>query len=353
VWEDRIFLTTCVPETKARQLLCVERARGQILWQREVLRAPLEKRHNLNSYASGTPATDGQQVYVAFLEADQESRKEVTPGNLVVAAYDCDGNRRWLVRPGRFSSVHGFCTSPVLFEDLVIVNGDHDGDAYLAALDRRTGAIRWKIDRENKTRSYVTPIIRDLGGRTQMVLSGSKSVVSLDPRTGHRHWIIDGPTEQFVASPVEDGQLLYMTAGFPEHHILAIRPDGHGNVTHTHIVWRTTKGCSYVPSPIVAGRYFLVAADNGIVSCFEARSGERLWMERLSDHYSASLVSAAGLVYLLADDGTMKLVRPGPALEVVAENELGEYCHASPALSRGQMFLRGAKQLFCLGPAAR
>lgn len=349
VWEDRLFVTASVEQTKARRLLCLDRRRGQILWQRDVLRAPLEKRHNLNSCASGTPATDGQLVYVTFLEPDFENRNEVTPGNMVVAAYDFDGQLRWTVKPGRFASVHGFCTSPVLFEDQVLVNGDHDGDAYMAALDRQTGAVRWKIDRENQTRSYVTPLIRDIDGRTQMVFSGSKSVVSLDPRTGSRHWIIDGPTEQFVASLVYNGKLLFMTAGFPEHHILAIRPDGHGNITDTHVVWRTTQGCSYVPSPIVFGDYFLVAADNGICSCFEAANGRRLWMERLGKHYSASLVSAGGLVYFLEDDGTMKLVRPGPTLEVVGENALGESCYASPAISRGQIFLRSEKHLVCIG----
>jgi outer membrane protein assembly factor BamB len=278
--------------------------------------------------------------------------REVSAGNMVVAAYDFEGQRRWLVRPGRFSSVHGFCTSPVLFEDRVIVNGDHDGDSYVAALDRHSGQTLWRVPRENKTRSYCTPLIREIDGRTQMVLSGSLCVVSLDPRTGARHWMINGPTEQFVASLVYNGKLLFLTAGFPEHHILAIRPDGRGNVTDTHIVWRTTKGCSYVPSPIVCGDHFLVAADNGVASCFQPDTGERLWMERLGVHYSASLVTAGGLVYFLADDGEMKVVRPGPQLEVVAVNPLGESCVASPAISNGRIYLRGEKHLFCLAEPA-
>ena len=207
---------------------------------------------------------------------------------------------------------------------------------------------QWKVPRENKTRSYCTPIIREIDGRTQMILSGSLSVVSMDPRDGSQHWLINGPTEQFVASLVYNGKLLFLTAGFPEHHILAIRPDGRGNVTDTHIVWRTTRGCSYVPSPIVVGDCFLVAADNGIASCFVAATGERLWMERLGSHYSASLVEANGLVYFLADDGEMKVVRPGAALDVVAVNRLGEHCFASPAVSNGQMFVRGEKLLYCI-----
>ncbi len=348
VWEDRIFLVTCVEDTQMRELLSLDRETGKILWRQTVIKTPLEKKHKLNSSASGTPATDGELVYVTFLQPDYGSQYEVTPGDLVVAAYDFEGNQRWLARPGRFSSVHGFCTSPVLFEDTVIVNGDHDGDSYIAALDRKTGKTVWKVPRRNKTRSYVTPIIREIDGRTQMMFTGSLHVISMDPRDGSEHWTIDGPTQQFVASLVYDGELVYLTAGFPEYHILAIRPDGHGNVTDTHIVWRTKRGCSYVPSPIISGKYFLVAADNGIASCFQARTGHRHWMERLGEHYSASLVEANGLVYFLADQGVMKVVRPGPELNIVAVNELGEYCFASPAISNGQMFLRGEQNLYCI-----
>ncbi len=349
VWDDRIFVTTCLEDQQQRQLVCLDRQQGAILWQQTVVTAPLEKKHNLNSFASGTPVTDGRLVYAAFLEPDFSSQTERTPGNIVVVAYDFDGQQQWLVRPGRFASVHGFCTSPILFENLLIVNGDHDGDSFIFGLDKKTGEIVWKTAREKKTRSYCTPIIRDIDGRTQMVFSGSKCVVSIDPHDGSQHWMMDGPTEQYVASLVYDGKLFYLTAGFPEHHILAIKPDGHGNVTDTHIVWRTTRGCSYVPSPIVEGPYFLVAADDGIVSCFEAETGKRHWMKRMAPHYSASLVSANGLVYFTDDDGVTKIVRPGPEQEVVAVNELGESCYASPAISDGQIFMRGESHLYCIG----
>lgn len=351
VWEDRIFTVSCVEEGEdsQRMLLSLDRRSGEILWKKVVLAAPLEKKHNLNSYASGTPVTDGELVFCTFLEPDFGSDQKRTPGHMVVAAFDFDGNRKWITRPGRFASVHGYCSSPILFEDKLIVNGDHDGDAYIVALDRATGETVWKIARENKTRSYVTPIIRDIDGRTQMILSGSRCVTSYDPRDGKLHWIIDGPTQQFVASLVYNGKLLFLTAGFPERHILAIDPTGEGNVTDSHIVWRTTKACSYVPSPIAIGDYFLVVADNGIASCFDAASGERLWMERLGPHFSASLVAADGLAYFLSDKGTMTVVRPGKQLDVVATNELGEHCYASPAISNGRMYLRSEKSLFCIG----
>jgi hypothetical protein len=353
VWGDRVFVVTCLDspsgETSERALLALDRASGKILWQVPVLAAPLEKKHTLNSFASGTPATDGKLIYVTFLAPDFASQNERTPGDMVVAAYEFAGQQRWLAKPGRFASTHGYCSSPVLFEDKVIVNGDHDGDGYIVALVRADGREVWRIVRPNNTRSYVTPIIRDLAGRTQMLLSGSKCVASYDPRTGREHWLMDGPTEQFVASLVEDGRYVFLTAGFPERHVLAIRPDGSGRVGDERIVWRTRKNCSYVPSPILASGYLLVAADDGIATCYHAASGEVQWTARLGKHYSASLVTAGGLVYFLADDGITKVVRPGKTLDVVAENPLGEYCYASPAISQGQIIIRGEKHLYCLG----
>jgi outer membrane protein assembly factor BamB len=340
VWADRLFTVAVQPEDQSRRLLCLDRGSGKLLWQQSVLVSPLEKKHSLNSHASSTPATDGSLVYVAFLD-----RRE-----MVVAAYDFSGAQKWLVRPGTFASMHGFCSSPILFEDLVIVNGDHDGDSYLVALDRRTGATRWKTPRENKTRSYCVPLIRDLAGRTQMILSGDKCVASYDPRNGQRHWIIDGPTEQFVASIVYNDRagLLFVTGGFPDHHILAVKPDGTGNITRSDkIVWRTNRGVSYVPSPIAEGNYFLVVSDSGVAHCFEATTGRLAWQERMGEHH-ASLVSAGGLVYFLNDNGATHVVRPGPAYELVAKNELGEKTFASPAISAGRLFIRGDKHLFCL-----
>ena len=295
IWENRIFLVTCLPEEGQRCLICLDRRTGRTLWTRVVLTSPLERKHRLNSHASSTPVTDGQRVFVSFL--DQE--------DMFIAAYDFRGNRTWAVRPGPFSSVHGYCSSPILYKDTVIINGDHDGDAYIVALDKDSGATRWKTSRENKTRSYCTAIIRQMDGRTQMVLSGSLCVASYDPEDGSRHWIVDGPTEQYVASLVYDGELVYLTCGYPEEHLMGIRPSGKGNVTETHVVWHhRTRDAAYVPSPIVVNGYFVVADDFGTVTCYEARSGKLQWREKLARHYSASALEANGLVYLFADQGT-------------------------------------------------
>ena len=339
VWQDRVFTVTCLPETEERVLVCLRRGDGKLLWQQPVVKSPLERKHSLNSHASSTPATDGTRVYVAFLEVKE----------MVVAAYDFDGRRQWLVRPGVFSSMHGFCSSPILFEDKVIVNGDHDGDSYLVALDRKSGETLWKTPRENKTRSYCVPLIRDLAGRTQMILSGDKCVASYDPRNGRRHWLIRGPTEQFVASLVYNKGLIFMTGGFPDHHVMAIDPRGSGKITNaSHVKWHYTKADSYVPSPIACGDYFIIVSDGGIGTCYEAESGKIQWQERLGTHYSASLVTAGGLVYFLDDNGLMKVIKPGATLEVVAENKLAEETYASPAISQGKLLIRGTDSLYCI-----
>ena len=357
VWGDKVFLTSSLTEKNKRILLCIDRLSGQTVWQRDVVQSPPETIHRLNSRASGTPATDGKQVYVTFMRAEGDeviapnvgSERLITPGKIIVAAYDLDGNEKWKTNVGDFVSAHGFNTCPVLFEDLVILNGDHDGDAYLVALDRQSGRQRWRTRRENKTRSYVTPIIREIDGITQMILSGSLCIASYDPRNGKRHWIVDGPTEQFVASMVYDGKYVFATGGYPERHTLAIRPGGKGNVTDTHIAWRTTRGAAYVPSPIISGRYLLMVADSGIASCFEARTGKRHWMERLPGGHSPSPVSADGLVYFVSDRGVTTIIRPSETFAVIAKNELGEPVSASPAISQGQIFLRTHQHLYCIG----
>jgi outer membrane protein assembly factor BamB len=343
LWGNRIFLTTCLENEQKRLLLCLDRSDGRLLWQQEVLQAELEPKHTLNSFASATPATDGEHVWVAFLQYP----------NMEVACYDFAGHKIWQCSPGQFHSVHGFCSSPVLYKDLVIVNGDQDAQAWIVALDKATGAERWRTDRPNRTRSYCTPLIIDAAGKKQLVLSGSKCVASYDPDTGKQIWIIDGPTEQFVSSPVFADNVLFVTAGFPTYHLLGIRPDGQGNVTDTHVLWHDRRAADYVPSPIAHGKYFFYVNDNGIAGCMAATTGERLWTQRLGKHHSASPVSAGDCLYFLDDDGNMFVSKAGPRFELVSRNPLGEECRASPAISGGQMFIRALHHLYCLGSGPR
>jgi outer membrane protein assembly factor BamB len=344
VWGERVFIVTAVPAKLERVLLCFDRKTGNILWQQTVLQAPLEPKNAENSYASSTPATDGERIYVTFQDGK----------DMAVAAYDFSGKQLWLVRPGTFASPHGFSSSPVLFKDKVIVNGDHRGDSFLVALSRADGRTLWKTPRDNRTLSYSTPLIREVAGRTQMFLAGDKCVASYDPNDGSRHWVIDGPSEEFVASSVyhERSGLLFSSSSYPERHLLAIKPDGRGNVTKTHIAWRTTQGAAYVPSLIVEGDYLLSVSHTGDAYCFDAATGKIFWQEKLGKHH-ASPVSANGLVYFLNDNGVMNVVKPGLKFDRVAQNEIGEKTFASPAFSAGQIFLRGDQHLFCLGQPAQ
>lgn len=367
VFGDRVYLVTCVEDVEERQLLCLNRKTGEIVWTKTVIEAPLEAIHKLNSRASSTPATDGSAIYVSFLEPDGSSvpaeivRERsgdlrannaglpVNPGKMCYAAFDMDGNRKWIARPGEFASVWGYCASPIVHEDKVIVNGDHDGDAFIAALNKETGETIWKVARENRIRSHCVPLIREIDGRTQLMITGSHSIVSYNPADGSKHWFTVGPKGRAVASPVFANGFLLVATAYPDREFLALRPDGHGDVTETHIVWRDTKSAPYVPSPIAVGDYFLAVHDSGIASCFNVTTGELYWRERIGKGHTAALVSAGGLVYFLSDRGIMRVVRPGEEYEIVAESAIGEPCYASPAISRGQIFLRTEKHLICIG----
>lgn len=356
VWQNRIFVTACMPQTEQRLLICIDREAGEPVWKAEVLRARLESKHALNSSASSTPATDGQMVYVSFLEPDDNqiwapnvgSQRKIHPGRLVIAAYDFAGHQKWLVRPGSFVSAHGHASSPLLYRDKLIINGDHDGDSYLVALDKQSGKEVWRTLRRHKTRSYATPLLRHIDGKTQMVLSGSKCIASFNPDTGKLIWHVEGPTEQFVASMVYARHRFFAVGGYPTHHVLSIRPDGAGDVTDSHVDWHSTKVRCYVPSPVIVDDFLVVADDRGTANAFNIRTGDRLWQTRLGKHFSASLIAAGGLVYFSADDGVVSVVRPGPQPEIVASNELGENVYASPAIADRQLFIRGERNLYCI-----
>lgn len=342
---DRVFLTSYLPEGDKRCLFCIDRRTGKITWERVVLTSPPERKHRYNSHASSTPASDGRHICVPFLKTPE----------IWLVCYDLDGKEIWRTSPGTFKSVHGFCSSPLLHRDLVILNCDQDDVAFIVAFDRATGKERWRADRPNRTRSYCAPLVVEAAAKTQMVLSGSKCVASYDPATGKQHWIIDGPTEQFVASPVYAEGLFFITGGYPQHHFMAIRPDGTGNVTHSHVAWHDNgdpKAVSYVPSPIASGKYLFIVSDGGVASCREAKTGKPIWREPLGRHHWPSPVSANNRLYFLDDDGNTFVLDAAPKFRLIEKNPLGEECYASPAISGGQIFIRTMTNLWCLGVAS-
>lgn len=363
---DLVFATSCDLKTKERLLLAFDRVTGTELWRRTVVTTPLEHKHGLNSWASGTPATDGKHVWVSFLqtraktEADADvpirdpipGWKNVIPEMLVVC-YSVKGEKVWEKVPGRFYAKHGFSSSVVLHKNLVIVNGDQDANGYIVALEQGTGNEKWRIERPNRTRSYCVPLIVEAAGKTQMVLGGSMCTASYDPDNGKLIWIMDGPTEQFVASPVYADGVLFLTAGFPTYHNLGIRPQGRGKIGKEFIAWHENKTsprkAAYVPSPLGHDKWIYMMSDLGEMSCLEAKTGKRLWMEPLGRHHSGSPIYAAGHLYVTDDDGITHVLKAGADFEVVARNELGEACYSSPAAARGQIFIRTQNHLWCIG----
>jgi outer membrane protein assembly factor BamB len=341
VWGDRICTVTATPETKERILLCLNRADGRIIWQQTVVTGPLEKINKENSYASSTPATDGKTVFVSFRVGD----------DIVMAAYELTtGKQLWLVRPGTHVGEWGYSNEPVLFEDKVILDGDSKGDSFLVALDKASGKEVWRVNRTNKGISYSAPMIRELGGRLQLIQCGDRRVAGFDPKTGKEFWFVDGPSQEFAATPAysEKAGLIFASSSWPKQVLVAIRPDGTGDVTNTHVAWSDTRGGPYVPSMMVFGDYLLTVNNGGTAFCFEAATGKVLWEEKLGRHHS-SPIRLGDRIYWINDDGQINVFRPGPKFDRVAQFQLGEPCYASPAISDGQVFLRGFTHLFCLG----
>jgi outer membrane protein assembly factor BamB len=340
IWKDRLFLFTALPQTQEKILLCYDCRNGDLVWQRTVLKSKFEQKHDNNSFASGTPATDGIRVYVSFLDGQ----------DVVVAAYDFSGKQIWLQRPGTFFSPHGYSCSPALFEDKVIINGDSQGDSFVAALSRTDGHIIWKIPHERPAHSFSTPIFRKMAGKMQMIFCGNREIAGYNPEDGSRYWFVSGPSEDFCSSPVynEKSGLVLVSSAWPVRDLVAIKPDGQGDVTKSHVVWHSRKGAYYVPSPVCTDDYLFTTMTTGQVHCIEVSSGRIIWIKDLGTQYS-SPVLAGGLVYMPNDEGVITVIKPGRVFEPVAKNCIGERMYASPAISNGKIYLRSFEHLFCIG----
>ena len=343
VWGDHIFLTTAFAETKNRTLLCVDRKSGKIVWQKTVLNAPLESKNTENSYASSTPATDGKHVYVTFLDGNQ----------VAVAAYSFTGQQKWIVRPGPFDSPHGFCHSPVLFDDKVLLSCCGSKSGFIAALNCSDGNTVWKVEPKHFVQSFSNPFVAKMSGRMQLIVAANAAITGYDPTSGADLWTVDGPSQESIATPVYGAEsgLLLVDSSWPTRFLVAIKPDGSGQSTANKVIWKTKEGASYVSSPIAVGDYFMSLSfgKSKCFYCYDASTGKILWKEGTAGRHHASPVVAGGLVYFLNDEGQMNIVRAGPTFDLVATNELGEETYASPAISQGQIFLRGFNNLYCIG----
>jgi outer membrane protein assembly factor BamB len=235
----------------------------------------------------------------------------------------------------------------VLFGDLLILSCDGYDIQYVVGLDKRTGQIRWKSPRKGY-QAYTTPLTVQVDGKDQVVSPGAHRAVSYDPRTGKEIWWVRyGNGYSNVPRPVYGHGLVFICSGFDQPVLLAVRPDGQGDVTETHVAWSLKRGVPLTPSPLLVGEELYIISDNGVASCLDAKTGKQHWQERLGGSYSASPVYADGRIYFLNEDGESVVIEPGREFKKLASNRIDGYTLASMAISGGAIFVRSASHLYC------
>jgi outer membrane protein assembly factor BamB len=340
---DRIWLTTVV-ETKERRgrvsaslrALAYDVAGGKELVNVEVFRLDDAGYVNpKNSRASPTPIVDGDRVYVHF-------------GADGTAALSTSGEILWRTHL-RYESQHGNGGSPALYRDLLIVNCDgNGGEAYVIALDTATGKTRWKTPRRRPAdQAYSTPLVITVGARDQLVSVGAYRAAAYEPLTGQEIWRVSyGDGFSNVPRPVFGQGLVFIATGFQTPTLIAVRPDGTGDVTRTHLAWTISRGAPYTPSPLLVGNDLYYVSDTGVLSLAEATSGQIVWQQRLGGNYSASPVLADGRIYFQSEEGMTTVIAPGRDFRRLAVNRLDGATLASMAVSNGSFFIRSHTHLY-------
>jgi len=341
LWGDRVFLTTAEEDTQTQSVLAFDRKTGKQLWQTPAGKGGFPRKYGKNTHASATPACDGERILAVFVHHDA----------LHVIATDLAGKVLWQKEVGAFQSEHGYGSPPVLFRSLLIVNGESLKDCFLAALDRATGKVVWKVDRKTtgKHGGYATPVIATLAGKPQLIMTGMHEVSSYDPQTGKKLWWCSGPAEVTANTVACSDKIVFASGGFPEKELLAVRADGEGDVSKTHVLWRTNKGITYVPSSLYHDGHLYVINDGGIATCFEEKTGKQVWQDRLPGAFSSSPVLVGDLLYVTSEAGKTFVLKTGPKFELVATNDLSDAGFATPAVCGGQIFLRTSRFLYCIG----
>jgi outer membrane protein assembly factor BamB len=376
VWGDRVFVTSAVSSRGQAtfkpglygdgdasddrsphrwMLFAVDASSGKIVWERVAFEGPpVDTRHIKSTYASATPATDGRTVVVSF-------------GSQGIYAYDVNGTFRWKVDLGHVkvgaydipSFEWGPASSPILLEDLVILQVDTHLDSFLLGLDAATGALRWKTERDELP-SWGTPTVAHTDGGPELVTNGSKYVRGYDPRTGKELWRLGGSSKITAPTPIfSDGLFVVASGRAPERPIFVVKSGARGDLTLKDgatsggaVLWSRTGRGSYMPTPLVYAGILYVLANNGVFDAYDLKTGAEIYRQRLpyvGSGYSASPVAADGKIYLSSEDGEMLVVLAGREFTHVGTNTMGELLMATPALSNGVMFVRGTDHLFAIG----
>lgn len=357
VWDDRVFVVTAVEVAGAAsgklafQTLCFRRDNGELLWKRTAIEAvPHQGTHATNGFASASPCTDGEHVYSHF-------------GSRGLYCYTMEGELVWKRDDfGKMNTRNSFGegSSPTLAGDLILVPWDHDGPSFLYALDKRTGETVWKTPRDEPT-CWSTPLVVMNGPKGQVIMNGQNAARGYDLATGQELWRCDGQTERPAASPVGEGDLVYVASGFRGSFLGAFRLDGKGDIEGTQsVAWTVDHDTPDVASPLLSqGRLYYYKGKTGLLTCVDAKTGKAYYeAQRITDLSStyASPVAAGGLVYLTDRSGKIITIKDSEKLEILSVNSLDEPVDATPALVGDQIFVRSDKSLYCIratGASAR
>lgn len=333
---NRIWLTTATEEGRSLRALALDRNTGALLQNIEVFRLKSTGAlHAKNSLASPTPVLEGDRVYLHF-------------GAHGTACLTQSGEIVWKTRLDYDNGQHGPGGSPVIYNDLLIVSCDGMSIQYVVALDKLTGKVRWKKLREGN-QAYTTPLVVRLPAGDQVISPGAFRAIAYEPRTGKELWQVSyGDGFSNVPRPVYGHGLVYICTGFMQPALLAVRLDGRGDVTKSHVAWTLKRGVSLTPSPLMVGDELYLVSDNGIASCVDAQTGNVHWQTRLGGNHSASPLYADGRIYFLSEEGESVVIAPGKQFKTLATNQLDGPTLASMAVAGGSIFVRSQTHLYRL-----
>lgn len=324
------------------KVMCLDSGTGKMLWEKTAYEGKVfDHRHRKSSYASPTAVTDGQNVYAYF-------------GSEGLYCYDFKGNQVWKTSLGGVPTLGmGVGTSPVLYENLLIIQCDQDEgeNSFIAALDKKTGKEVWRQKRQVQV-SWSTPVIARTASRAELVTNGNEWIISYDPATGKEWWRCKGVESNAIHTPLVGPGLVIVSAGYPAKRTIAIKLGGEGDITKTpNVLWKYEKGTAYVASPILYGDYLYLVTDKGILSCLDPRTGEVKYeggRVPVPASFMASPIAFEGNILLPSEDGDTFVVKAGLKHEIVRTNSLGEPVYTTPSIAGGKIFIRAEKNLYCI-----
>jgi outer membrane protein assembly factor BamB len=343
VVDGKVYLTSAIAggaNDLSLSALCLSVKDGKKLWQQELFVENLAESpqiHRKNSHASPTPLIEGQRLFVHF-------------GHMGTACLDLDGKVLWKNDTIRYAPVHGNGGSPILVDGKLIFSCDGSDQQFVIALDTTKGKVLWRTDRQaddaKKKFSFSTPLFIDHKGQKQIVSPGPDAVVSYDPANGKELWRVSYAGYSVIPRPVYGHGLVFLSTSYDSPSLLAINPEGKGDITKTNIVWRTNKNAPHTPSPLLVGDELYTVSDAGFANCYDAKTGKVHWSERLDEKFSASPVYADGKIYLQSEDGVGIVLKAGQKFEELKRNKMDERTLASYAFAEGALFLRTAQHLY-------